>query len=195
MDSELPGSLPPTFSTRQALALGTPEHVLRRWLAEGMVERIAQGLYRRTDADPAEDDMIEIAFRAPHATLCLETAMSMLDLSDLIPSRPDVAVPRGDHIPPVRIRVAWHKFDPATFSIGRETTTLDPVTTIGIYNAERSIIDAIRLRHKIGAEVAYQAIRRYLRQRGPNTGPLMEMARHFPAAEPELRRILEIRLS
>lgn len=87
------------------------------------------------------------------------------------------------------------RFDPATFAIGRETTALDPATSIGIHNAERAIVDTVRLRHRQGPEVAYEAIRRYLQEPGAAPRPLLAMARHFPQAEPELRKVIGIVLA
>jgi predicted transcriptional regulator of viral defense system len=195
MPDGMPDRLPPTFSAEQAGKLGVPEHTVRELHARGLIERIGRGLYRRADADPADIDLIEVAFRAPEATLCLETAMSRLDLSDLIPNRLDIAIYPDRRYPSVQVPVAWHKFDRATFGIGRETTPLDPATSIGIYSAERCIIDAIRLRHQIGNEVSYHAMRRYFRQPGARPRPLLTMVRHFPQAEPELRKIMEITLT
>jgi hypothetical protein len=192
MAGEIPGSLPVTFTAEQAYALGVSRQSLRTLLSSGLIERIAVGIFRRTDADPADDDLIEIAVRAPDATLCLETVLARRDLSDLIPSRPDIALPRGHRHPAVRAPVAWHAFDPATFHIGRETLPLDPVVSIGIYSPERAIVDTVRLRHRQGSEVAYQAIRRYLGHPGSQPGALVAMARHFPRTEPEIRKILEI---
>jgi predicted transcriptional regulator of viral defense system len=63
-------------------------------LADGALERLAHGLYRKADAPPADLDRIEIALRAWDATLCLTTALSHHDLTDVIPSQIDVALPR-----------------------------------------------------------------------------------------------------
>lgn len=52
--------------------------------------------FRRADtAGGADPDLLEIAYRAPHATLCLTTALARHGLSDAIPARIDVALPRG----------------------------------------------------------------------------------------------------
>jgi hypothetical protein len=192
MTGEIPDSLPATFTAEQAYTLGVSRQSLRTLLRNGFIERIAIGLFRRTDADPADDDLIEVAVRAPDATLCLETVLARRDLSDLIPSRLDIALPRGHRRPAVRAPVAWHSFDPSTFHVGRETMPLDPVVSIGIYSPERAIVDTVRLRHRQGSEVAYQAIRRYLSHPGSRPGELVAMARHFPNTEPEIRKILEI---
>jgi hypothetical protein len=47
--------------------------------------------------------------------------------------------------------------------------------------AKRSIIDAARLRHREGPELAYGALRRWLRQPGPSPAELLAMARHVEA--------------
>ena len=72
------------------------------------------------------------------------------DLTDEIPSAIDIALPTGAHRPRLTALVAWHMFDPDTFHIGRGTLAVDSETSIGIYSAERSIIDAFRLRHREG---------------------------------------------
>lgn len=162
--------------------------------AVARIERIGRGLYRRADAPPTDLDLIEIARRAPLATLCLTTALSRHDLTDAIPGRIDVALPRGHRIPATSAPVAWHRFNAETFQIGRDTLAVDAHSDIGIYGPERSIIDAYRLRHLQGDELGRQALRRWLRWRAANAGALMRIAEHFPKAAVQLRRDLTVLL-
>ncbi|NJL56446.1 alkene reductase [bacterium] len=67
--------------------------------ANGCGESDALELY---DALVGELDRIEIALRASDATLCLTTALSHHDLTDVIPSEIDVALPRSRRPPRVR---------------------------------------------------------------------------------------------
>jgi hypothetical protein len=90
--------------------------------------------------------------------------------------------------------VRWHAFDPATFDIGRDTLSLTATDRIGLYSAERSIIDAFRLRHSEGSDLAHEALKRWLRRRDSSPARLMQMAGHFPKALPALRSALEILL-
>lgn len=192
MTSDLPGSLPETFTAALAREAGLGAHALAALAEAGSVIRISQGIYRRGDAEPADLDLIEIAIRAPMATICLETALAEHDLSDLIPSMYDIALPRGTRRPRVRPPVAWHMFGREKFEVGRELRQLDGTISIGIYSPERCIIDTLRI-PAAGREVAYQAIRRYLRTPGHRTAHLMSMSRdHFPETYGELRKIAEI---
>jgi len=157
----------------------------------GLVERIGHGLYRRTDEEPADYDLIEIAVKARQATLCLLSALARHELTDTIPSVYDIAVPRGAWRPVVSAPVHWHKFDPATFEVGRDEIQLDKTHTVGLYDAPRSIVDAFRLRHDVGPEVANEALRRWLR-RGGKPAALMRMTRSFPAARTAVLHALQV---
>ncbi|HEX5597961.1 MAG TPA: type IV toxin-antitoxin system AbiEi family antitoxin domain-containing protein [Micromonosporaceae bacterium] len=186
--------LPVTFSYSQAVNAGLSRWQLYRLRDEGLIESIGRGLYRRQNASAVDIDLVEIARRAPSAILCLTTALARHGLTDEIPSRIDVALPRGRHRPVTSAPVTWHSFAPATFEIGRTELALDEETSIGLYSPERSIIDAIRLRHQEGPELAYTALRRWLRRRGASPTELLAMARQFPNSERALREALEILL-
>lgn len=184
--------LPATFSYREARDLGVSKRQLYLWRDEGMIELLGHGLYRRADSGLADTDLIEVAHRAPQSTLCLISALVRHGLSDAIPAAHDIAVPRGRHIPALSVPIAWHRFDPATFSIGRSTTPLDDQTSIGLYDAERTIVDVLRLTHD-GTDTGYEALRRWLRS-GGKPADLIDVATHFPRVMPRLRTALEVLL-
>jgi predicted transcriptional regulator of viral defense system len=188
-------ALPATFTYSEARRSGMSERQLYRLRDEGVIEVLSRGLFRRTDVDSLVDiDLLGVARRAPLATLCLTSALARQGLTDTIPPTIDVALPRGTHRPILSAPVTWHLFDRDTFEIGRTTMPLDERTSIGLYDAKRSIIDAARLRHHEGPELAYGALRRWLRQPESSPAELLTMARHFPQAERTLREALEILL-
>jgi predicted transcriptional regulator of viral defense system len=185
-------SLPHAFSYRLAHARGMTDRRLKRYVENGVLERLGYGVYRKADAPPADLDRIEIALRAPDSTLCLMSALSVHDLTDAIPSALDVALPRSTRPPRVRAPVRWHRFHEATFVVGREMIDVDDGVALGIYSAERCIIDAFRLSHQEGAELGLEALRRWLTRRGAAPAELLAMARHFPTVEASLLQALRI---
>ncbi|MGH3729439.1 MAG: type IV toxin-antitoxin system AbiEi family antitoxin domain-containing protein [Micromonosporaceae bacterium] len=195
-DDDPLGKLPPTFTYGQARDVGVTKWRLYALRDSGVIEAIARGVYQRADDRSAtsDHDLLEIAHRAHDATLCLTTALIHHGLSDAIPSAIDVALPRGAHRPQVASRVNWHMFDPGTFDIGRERLAVDSHTGIGLYSVERCIIDAFRLRHHEGEDVAHIALRRWLARRSSSPAVLLQMARRFPQAQKGLRQALEILL-
>jgi predicted transcriptional regulator of viral defense system len=185
--------LPATFTSAEAELYGVSRRRLQQMLDAGLVERIGHGLYRRTDEEPVDYDLIEIAVKARQATLCLLSALARHELTDIIPSVHDIAVPRGAWQPVVSAPVHWHKFDPSTFKIGRDEIRLDKMHTIGLYDEPRSIVDAFRLRHDVGPEIANEALRRWLR-RGGQPADLMRMTKTFQAARPAVLHALQVLL-
>lgn len=185
-------ALPNAFPRSLAHARGVSDRSLRRLVAEGTLERLGHGLYRKTDAPPADLDRVEIALRSPDATLCLTTALSHHDLTDVIPAEIDVALPRSRRRPRVHAPVRWHRFHEDTFHLGRETLQVDEGLTLGIYGADRCIVDAFRLRHQEGEELAIEALRRWLARPWSTPAGLLTMAKHFPKAEPSLLSALRV---
>lgn len=192
---EILKGLPAVFSYVDARGSGLSDRRLYALRDAGAIEQLGRGLFRRTGADAGADpDLLEIAYRAPRVTLCLTGALARHGLTDAIPSRIDVALPRGQRFPQTQAPVSWHAFATGTFDIGRGELTLTDEITIGLYSAERCIVDAFRLRHLEGPEPAVEALRRWLRRRGSQPATLLAMARSFPKAEPALRGALEILL-
>lgn len=186
--------LPDTFTFAQAIATGMTKHALYRLRDSGTIEALARGIYRRHDGELADHGLIAIATATPSATLCLSSALAHHGLSDDIPAAPDIALPRGARTPAVHSPARWHHFAAETFGTGRDMLALDSATSIGIYTAERSIIDAFRVRGREGHELGHEALRRWLRRRGSSPADLLDLARHWPRTVAPLRTALDVLL-
>jgi predicted transcriptional regulator of viral defense system len=145
-------SLPDTFTFTQAVAAGLTHHRLYAQRDAGLIEQIGRGLFRKASAAIADLDLIEAARRAPKATICLLSALARHDLTDVIPARHDLALPRGAWHPRLSTHIAWHSFDGDTFDIGRAAIAVDSETEIGLYDPPRTIIDTYRLRNALGSD-------------------------------------------
>lgn len=189
-------TLPDLLGTSTLADAGLSRRQMRALLAQGIYERIAPGQFLRAGAaDDTTAAWLAIAAKRPEATLCLLTAASLHDLTDEIPSRSHIAIPRGRK--PVAADVApvlWHSFDAATFDIGRDTHPLPGGRSIGLYSPERTLIDLFRLRHAWGSDLAVDALKRWLRVPGSSPSGLLTQATAFPQAKPALRDALEILL-
>lgn len=186
--------LPPVFRYSEARAAGVSSDRLQAYRDRGFVEQIGRGLYRWKDAPEADTDLLEIAHRASRGTLCLATALARHGLTDAIPARIDVAIPRGNRIPALGAHIYFHVFAAETFDLGREELDIGASAAIGLYSAERTLVDVIRLRHREGSDIAWEALRRWLRRKGSKPAALIKMASHFHGAERAVRQALEIAL-
>jgi predicted transcriptional regulator of viral defense system len=190
-------TLPTIVSRADLPGLGLSKHRFYALVHTGELEQIAPGYYLRPgELDDTTATWASISLRKPSATICLLSALSLHELTDEIPRETDIALPRGERTLATRFApIRWHSFDRATFDLGRgEHRLLDTGLSIGLYSPERSIVDAFRLRHELGAEVANEALKRWLRRRGNNPATLLDLARSFPKALPALRTTMEILL-
>ncbi|PPF23652.1 type IV toxin-antitoxin system AbiEi family antitoxin domain-containing protein [Rathayibacter rathayi] len=189
-------ALPDLLDYDSLAAQDLTRHGLTRLIEAGEYERISPGLFLRSGlADDTTAAWIAIAAKRPDATLCLLTALSLHELTDEIPARSDIAIPRGTQ--PVTVHhapLAWHRFDAELFSIGRGGHALPGGLSIGLYSAERTLIDLFRLRHAWGSDLALDALKRWVRGHGNNPGVLLTMAESFPKARPAIQHALEVLL-
>lgn len=188
--------LPDLLSYADLESQGLTRHGLDRLMKSGEFERIAPGFFLRSGlADDTTAAWIAIAAKKPEATLCLLTALSLHHLTDEIPAGSDIAIPRVTQ--PVTVHhapITWHRFDADTFSIGRTEHALPGGLSIGLYSAERTLIDLFRLRHVWGSDLALGALKQWLRERGNSPGSLLTMAEDFPKAHPAIHQALEVLL-
>lgn len=185
--------LPEVFTHGTARRAGISDRDLYQMRDRGDIDRIARGIYARPGLE-ADPDLVEIAVRAPSATLCLTSALAYHDLTDDIPPAINVALPRSQRPRKIEAPVTWHRFDSANFDIGRNKTTVTGQLAIGVYSATRTIVDAYRLRHLYGTDQALEALKRWLRISGNQPAALLEMASRFPKAAPAIQSTLEILL-
>jgi len=174
---------------------GLSHPTLRRLLQAGVIVKVGHGLYRRLDAPLVDLDLAEVAARATLATLCLVSALAHHDLVTTAPERRDIALPRGHGVISTPAPVAWHRFDAATFDVGRSQVTIDGASaTIGLYSPERSIADAFRLRHQVGEKIAVEALVTWLRRPGTSTTGLLRTAARLPRARRPIAEALAVLL-
>lgn len=190
-------ALPAIIRRADLPVLGLSTHQFYAMAKAGELEQIAPGVYARTgELDDTTAAWASISLRKPSATICLLSALFLHELTDEIPRETDIALPRGARTLSTRFTpIRWHSFDRKTFHIGRTPYSLaDGDLAIGLYSQERTIVDAYRLRHEIGADIANEGLKRWLRGRGASPAELLAMARSFPQALPALRSALEILL-
>lgn len=189
-------TLPDLLGYDDLAAHGLTRHALERLIDSSEFERIAPGLFLRAGlTDDTTAAWIAVAARKPDATLCLLTALSLHELTDEIPVRSDIAVPRGTQSVTVHhAPISWHRFDAATFLIGRTMHALPAGLSIGLYSVERTLIDLFRLRHAWGSDLALGALKQWMRGRGNSPGSLLTMAESFPKARPAIQQALEVLL-
>jgi predicted transcriptional regulator of viral defense system len=170
-------TLPPTFTYAEARAAGLSPRDLSALLAQEEIHEPSRGVYRLASApESAHLDLLAVARRAPYAVVCGESALALHELIDDIPTAVHIAVPRGAHRPHITYPpTIVSQYRAETFSVGVELFQAAPGETVPVYGAARSVVDAMRLRHRFGESLALSALSRYVRRQEP--GHLTELQR------------------
>ncbi len=157
----------------EALVLGVDRYTPYSLLENGLVERLARGLYQLTSLPPvAYPDEMVIARHIPRGVLCLISALAFHNITTQVPRLVWVALPPGVKHPQFRwppIRVM--RFGGEVYTAGVETHVMHG-TPVRIYCAEKTIADCFRYRNKVGLDIALEALRYYRQRRLPDISAL-----------------------
>jgi predicted transcriptional regulator of viral defense system len=176
----------PIFRSKEAVAAGVSWRDLYDLRDEGDVLELSRGLFQLAEAAGIGNiDFVAVCARAPHGMIALESALSYWDLTDNIPSQVHLAVPEGTHRPAIdHPPTTVHVFRAATFDLGRVEIREEGGERFWITDRERTVVDAFRLRHRIGEDEAHRALRRYLAQPRPKLARLADLARQLRVSIP-----------
>jgi predicted transcriptional regulator of viral defense system len=140
--------------------------------------RLSRGLYRLADLPPlANPDLVIVARRLPGAVICLVSALAFHGLTTQVPHAVDVALRAGSERPALDyppLRTFW--FSGPAWSEGVEVHRLDD-TPVRIYAPPKTVADCFKYRHKLGMDIALEALRLYRKRRDFDVGALLNYTR------------------
>lgn len=165
---------------------------LSEFVRQGMLERIAHGIYITPDV--WEDKMLIHQLRKDKMVYSHETALFLNDLTDRDPVVYCVTVPTGYNTSKLnQDGLIVHTIKKELFDLGictRQTTFGNNIRT---YNMERTICDILRDRSNQDAAVVSDALKKYTSRPDKDLHTLMKYARLF-RIEKILRNYLEVLL-
>ena len=151
--------------TSQALKLGIHPRTLYEMRDANRIVQLGRGLYRLAEAPETEHlDLITVAAKVPDGVICLISALAFHGITTEIPHEVYLAVrhgkeqPRLDY-PPLRV----FRFSEETISAGVEKHKLEGVT-VRLFSPAKTVADCFKFRHKIGVDVAVEALKLCLAQ-------------------------------
>jgi predicted transcriptional regulator of viral defense system len=174
-----------TLRTRDLIALGVHTDALYALRESGRIVELGRGLYRLAEVGETEHpDLGVVAARAPSAAICLISALSYHGITTQIPSSVHLAVPRGSyHRIKLSMPVTVYRFDPKTFNEGLETHRIGGMP-LKIYSAARTVVDCFKFRHKLGLDVALEALRLARQRKRVQNRELLHYARLLRIEKP-----------
>jgi predicted transcriptional regulator of viral defense system len=164
--------------TSEALRLGIHPRTLYAMREAGVLEQLSRGLYRLAEFPPlGAPDLVAVARKVPAGVVCLISALAFHELTTQVPHAVYIALARG--VAPPRldyppVRIFW--FTGEAFTAGIETHTLDYVS-VSVYTPEKTLADCFKYRHKLGLDVALEALKLYRQRQRMKLDELLRFAR------------------
>lgn len=147
-------------------AAGIPRTYLSRLLEEGTLARPSRGLYTLADDDLSEQrTLVEASLRVPRGVVCLLSALQFHGLTTQAPFEIWLAIDVKARLPRVEFpQVRIVRFSGRALTECIETHSLEQ-TPVRVYSPAKTVADCFKYRHKIGLDVALEALRDCLRRR------------------------------
>ena len=176
------------------LSAGLSYYKIKKLVEAGKLIKLTNKMYENTTYSGETSDF-ETAFAyVPRGIICMMTAARNYGLTTFLPDAVDIAIERNMKIstlpdwPSINI---WY-FPEKRYSSGITSIT-DAVGTYPIYDVEKTVIDILYYRNKVGIEETKEILKNYLARADRN---LVQLRRYADAlgCEKILRTYLEVLL-
>ena len=163
-----------TFTLQSAQKLGISRGYIRKWLKDETIERVSHGTYRVVTFE--EDIYNELAWAnsivGRPSAICLLSALEFYNLTDHITNQIWVMVSNNKKTSHKKIRL-YRKQNPL-WSIGVIKKEYFSITTI-----ERTLVDCLIMRKKIGSSLAIDAIKLALNTKKTSLSKIIRLAKQM----------------
>ncbi len=143
------------FTYQEALHCGLTQYSLNRLLASGEIERIERGLYQAVGTDLSEEELFRRAIKkvGEPAVVCLLSALSYYDLTDMIPKQVWLMVPMKKRTKSPNIKL-YRSREP---NWNKGVNGRDGYS---ITNLERTIVDSLTTQKLLSPRLGIDALKR-----------------------------------
>lgn len=165
-------------SYAEIIEAGFNKAILKSVLNFGQIQKIDRGLYRLTEGSLLSNpDLVAVSIKVPKGIICLLSALAFHEATSEIPRYVQIAIPRGQHAnkikyPPVR----FYRFAPNSWETGLEEPGIEG-RRIRVYSLARTVVDCFKFRSKIGLDVARDALKVAVAEKGVKPKEIMRFAR------------------
>ena len=153
------------LSAADVRAQGCSPQLLQKLEQSGQLQRVARGLYSLPDSTWTEhQSLADVCRRVPKAVVCLLSALQFHGIGTQLPFEVWVALPEATQTPAAghpALRIARLRGE--AYSEGIETV-VEHGAAIRVYSLAKTITDCFKFRHKVGLDVALEALKDAWRQ-------------------------------
>ncbi|MCK5654703.1 MAG: transcriptional regulator [Candidatus Aureabacteria bacterium] len=157
---------------------GFNKNLLKTSLKCNRINRIDKGLYQLSEGMSfSNPDLVIISIKVPRGVVCLLSALAFHEATNEIPKYVDVAIPRGTHANKIKYPpVKFYRFASITWKPGIEEHKVGD-HKIKVYSLARTIADCFKFRNRIGVNVARDALKIAVTEKGIEPKEIMHFAK------------------
>ena len=159
------------FTYHEARDQGLTQYALQKLLNVGAIERLERGTYRTVDEDLSDEELFRNVTKrvGDPAVVCLLSALSYYELTDLIPRQVWLMVPKEKRVKSSGIKL--YRARNPRWKIGVISRDGYSITSL-----ERTIVDAMTLRAVISPRIGIDALKAALTTRKTSANKLIRIA-------------------
>jgi predicted transcriptional regulator of viral defense system len=172
---------------------GISYYRINKLVADGILKKINHTTYENTSCK-ADNAFYKAFAYVPTGVICLMSAARYYGLTEFIPDAIDVAIQRKERVStlPADTDIALYYFSSDRMRIGRVCFEKNG-NQFEIFNLEKTVIDIVYYRNKIGIEETGEIIRNYIRRKDKNLNLLYRYAKLL-RCEKIIRTYMEVLL-
>lgn len=163
---------------RDLKRLRLPGDCLWQLARQGLVQNFGRGVYGMTDHPLTENHSYAVVCKlVPHGVICLLSALRIHNLTTQNPSQVWLALDRKARAPSItnpQLKIV--RFSARALTEGIEEKKVEGVL-VRFYSVAKTVVDLFKYRHKVGLDVAMEALRASLRERRCTMDELQRYAR------------------
>jgi predicted transcriptional regulator of viral defense system len=180
------------FSMQELKSSGFSHYQVNKLVSEGKLRKLSKSYYESTEYCGEESDFYYVKAYAPRGVICMLSAAVYYQLTTFIPDAIDVAIPRKDRIStrPDWPQIIVHHYTDERHRLG-VTTINEGNNEFQIYDMEKTVVDVVYYREKVGIEETKEILVTYLQRKDRDLNRLLKYAR-LMKCDKIMRRYLEV---
>jgi predicted transcriptional regulator of viral defense system len=180
------------ITTGELREMGYSYYRIGKLVEEGILSRVNRSTYENLTYKGDENDFFSAEAFVPDGVICLMSAARYYELTNFLPDVVDVAIERKKKVNtlPEWPEIKIFYFDQSRMNLG-VVEIRDGDNRFHIFDIEKTVVDIIYYRNKIGIEETAEVLRNYLRRKDRQIDRLYSYAKSL-RCERIVRTYLEV---
>ncbi len=165
------------FSMQEQKGKGFSQYKVSKMVTEGKLIKLNKRFYENNAYSGEESDFYYTEAYAPKGVICLLSAAVYYQLTSFIPDAVDIAIQRKAKIStmPEWPKMNVHYYTDDRYELG-VITVKEGKNEFRIYDMEKTVVDIVFYKEKIGIEETKEILITYLHRRNRNLNRLLKYA-------------------